>query len=132
MSRRRSPLVAGLCLLVLAVGATPALGQDFDHAPRHVSDHIGRHGLGHSEMHDVYKAWHPPNNPKTSCCNNSDCRPTRAYVDDQGNWRAWNGVLWLEIPSDRVLPTDLAGDGRSHLCENAGHIYCFTPAPPRS
>jgi hypothetical protein len=96
------------------------------------ADHIGQHGAGHAEMHDVYKAWHPPDNPKTSCCNNADCRPTRAYVDENGTWRAWNGLLWLVVPPDRVLPTDLAGDGRSHLCENAGYIYCFTPAPPRS
>jgi hypothetical protein len=122
--------VAGLCLLVLtATGAARAFAQD---SADHTADQMGRHGVGHVEMHDVYKAWHPPGNPTTSCCNNADCRPTRAYVDEDGAWRAWNGLLWLVVPPERVLPTDFAGDGRSHLCENAGHVYCFTPAPPRS
>ncbi len=123
--------VAGLLLLALTVtGAARAFGQDS--ADHDMAEHMGQHGFGHAELHDVYKAWHPLDNPKTSCCNNADCRPTRAYVDDNGTWRAWNGLRWLLVPSDRVLPTDFAGDGRSHLCENAGYIYCFTPAPPRS
>ena len=126
--------VAGLLVLALiATGAAGAFGQDAaDHTTDHLGDHMGQHGVGHAEMHDVYKAWHPPDNPKTSSCNNADCRPTRAYVDDNGTWRAWNGLLWLVVPPDRVLPTDFAGDGRSHLCESKGYIYCFTPAPPRS
>ena len=122
--------VAGLILLVLT--ATIAARTFAQEAADHTTDHMGQHGVGHAEMHDVYKAWHPPDNPKTSCCNNADCRPTRAYVDDNGTWRAWNGLFWLPVPPDRVLPTDFAGDGRSHLCESAGHVYCFTPAPPRS
>jgi hypothetical protein len=122
--------VAGLLLLMLTA-TVPARLFAQDPADQ-TADHMGMHGAGHAEMHDVYKAWHPPDNPKTSCCNNADCRPTRAYVDDNGTWRAWNGLRWLAVPPDRVLPTDFAGDGRSHLCENAGHVYCFTPAPPRS
>jgi hypothetical protein len=92
----------------------------------------GHHGDGHAEGHDIYKRWTPPNNPNTSCCNNADCRPTRAYVDDEGHWRAWNGAMWLIVPPDRVLPPDFAGDGRSHLCEMEQFIYCFTPGEIRS
>jgi len=132
VSHRR---VAGLLLMLAltATGAARTVGQD-SAAPTTppMGDPMGRHGVGHADRHDLYKTWHPPDNPKTSCCNNADCRPTRAYVDDSGTWRAWNGLLWLVIPPERLLPTDLAGDGRSHLCENEGHIYCFTPAPPRS
>lgn len=84
----------------------------------------------HALAHDIYKNWSPPNNPKTSCCNDGDCRPTRAYYED-GYWWAWNGFGWLRVPPDRVLPTDYAGDGRSHLCERALQIYCFTPGQPR-
>jgi len=91
----------------------------------------GEHGDGHAEMHDIYKHWHPPLNPGTSCCNNADCRPTRAFVDGEGHWRAWNGSAWLLVPQERVLPSDLAGDGRSHLCEKAGFVYCFTPGEIR-
>jgi hypothetical protein len=95
------------------------------------ADYSGRHGDGHSQMHDKYKLWHPPLNPGTSCCDNSDCRPTRAFVDGDGHWRAWNGALWLLVPQDRVLPPDYAGDGRSHLCEKEQFIYCFTPGEIR-
>jgi len=87
-----------------------------------------REALGH----DIYGGWRQPNNPNVSCCNNADCRATRAYVDEQGQWHAWNGMRWLLVPADKVLPTDFAGDGRSHLCEQADHVYCFTPGPPRS
>jgi hypothetical protein len=117
---------AGLLLLVLTgAGAAGSFAQ-------HDTGQSGRHGDGHAQMHDVYKGWHPPNNSKTSCCNDSDCRPTRAYVDPEGRWRAWNGMRWLVIPPERILPTDFAGDGRSHLCEKEEFIYCFAPGPPRS
>ena len=66
--------VAGLLVLALiATGAAGAFGQDAaDHTTDHLGDHMGQHGVGHAEMHDVYKAWHPPDNPKASCCNNAD------------------------------------------------------------
>jgi hypothetical protein len=92
----------------------------------------GAHGDGHAERHDIYKGWHPPQNPNTSCCNNADCRPTRAFVDAEGSWRAFNGSVWVRIPRDRVLPTNLAGDGRNHLCEKEGFVYCFVPGEIRS
>lgn len=90
----------------------------------------GNHGDGHEQMHDIYKDWSQPDNPHVSCCNDKDCRPTRAYLTDEG-WRAWNGRAWLLIPPNRVLPTDHAGDGRSHLCEMDGHVYCFSPGQVR-
>lgn len=82
--------------------------------------------------HEPYTDWRAPNNPAVSCCNSADCRPTRAYVDENGLWRAWNGSAWLIVPPERILPTDYAGDGRSHLCANGTQVYCFTPAPPKS
>jgi hypothetical protein len=114
-------LVAAAVLIAgcLHTGALPALAQ------------TGEHGDGHAEMHDVYQNWHTPLNAKVSCCNNADCRPTRAFLDDDGNWHAWNGSKWLRVPQDRLLPTDYAGDGRSHLCEMDEFIYCFTPAEPK-
>ncbi|MBV8187942.1 MAG: hypothetical protein JOY64_17075 [Alphaproteobacteria bacterium] len=103
----------------LALGGALALAQS------------GQHGDGHAAMHDIYKNWHPPQNPGTSCCNNADCRPTRAFVDDDGHWRAWNGSAWLSIPQERVLPANFAGDGRSHICEKDGFVYCFAPGEIR-
>lgn len=108
-----------LAILVLLQVSTSALAQS------------GQLGDGHAQMHDTYKNWHPPLNPASSCCSNADCRPTRAYVDDDRHWHAWNGSRWLIVPPERVLPTDYAGDGRSHLCEKEGQIYCFTPAEIR-
>lgn len=97
----------------------------------------GAHGDGHTQGHDMYQQWRTPANPAVSCCNaekpdgSGDCRPTRAYVGDDGLWRAWNGYLWLTVPADRVLPPDYAGDGRSHLCEKGTYIYCFTAGQVR-
>ena len=106
-------------------------GTAFAQSTGRPADYSGRPGDGHTQMHDIYKHWSPPNNPKTSCCNDSDCRPTRAFVDEEGRWRAWNGTLWLVVPQDRVLPPDFAGDGRSHLCEKEQFIYCFAPGEIR-
>ncbi|MFO1081853.1 MAG: hypothetical protein U1E23_14640 [Reyranellaceae bacterium] len=61
--------------------------------------------------HDPYGSWRQPDNPAVSCCNGQDCRPTRAYLGEDGRWRAW--------------------DGRSHLCEAGGHVYCFSPTSPK-
>lgn len=86
---------------------------------------------GGALAHDMYNNWRKPDNPSVSCCNDKDCRPTRAYLGDDGLWRAWDGNKWLTVPREVVLPTDYGGDGRSHLCENLGYIYCFTPGQVR-
>ena len=91
----------------------------------------GSHGNGHSEMHDTYKDWRIPTNPLASCCHDEDCRPTRAYVDQDG-WHAWNGERWLSVPDAALLPQDLAKDGRNHICEKGGYVYCFSPTGPKS
>lgn len=81
--------------------------------------------------HDPYSTWQQPDVPGMSCCNRDDCRPTRAYLGDDGRWRAWDGLGWLVVPPGKMLPTDLAGDGRSHLCERGGRVLCFTPGQVR-
>ena len=81
--------------------------------------------------HDIYHQWRKPDNPGVSCCNDNDCRPTRAYMGDDGLWRAWDGSKWLTVPPSVVLPTDYGQDGRSHLCEMNGYIFCFTPGQVR-
>lgn len=84
-----------------------------------------------ARAHDPYSGWKQPDSPSVSCCDDTDCRPTRAYMGDDGLWRAWDGVAWLTIPASKVLPTDFAKDGRNHLCEKMGAVYCFTPGQPR-
>lgn len=107
--------------IVLAIGAArEALSQS------------GEHGDGHAQSHDIYRSWKMPSNPSVSCCSDEDCRPTRAKMDEHGNWLAWNGDKWLNVPWKALLPANIAGDGRSHLCEKNGLVYCFSPAEPKS
>lgn len=111
--RRFISIALGAVLLSL-----PALSQ------------TGRHGDGHAAMHDQYREWTQPDNG-VSCCHDEDCRPTRAYRDEDGQWHAWDGKRWVAIPPNKLLPTDKAGDGRNHLCERWGTVYCFSPTSPR-
>lgn len=80
--------------------------------------------------HDIYHEWKIPGTT-TSCCNDQDCRPTKARVTTDGRWEAWDGAEWLLIPENRVLPFQ-APDGRSHLCSINGTVLCFTPGEIRS
>ncbi|WP_428673739.1 hypothetical protein [Reyranella sp.] len=83
-------------------------------------------------MHADYKQWRQPDQPGMSCCNDADCRPTRAFKDDFGHWRAWDGRRWLFVPPAKVLAPDLLRDGRSHLCASPeGNVYCLSPAEPK-
>ena len=121
---------------VLSLAAVLVAGLTIDPAARSQSvswpdGDLGRLGDGHAQLHHLYRNWHAPTNPSLSCCNDGDCRPTRAKQDERGNWLAWNGHKWLEVPQRALLPSDIAGDGRSHLCERQEFIYCFTPAEPK-
>jgi len=91
---------------------------------------------GHAQGHEIYKNW--KSRDGQSCCNDGDGRPTRAYVDDEGHWRAWDGTEWVIIPERAMLPPDFHGDGRSHYCGRRGglgvgtaHPYCFSPGEIR-
>lgn len=89
----------------------------------------GAHGVQHAEHHDEYKDWKQPGTG-VSCCNDQDCRPTRAYLTEDG-WRAWDGTRWLPVPWSAVLDVR-AKDGRSHLCSTpGGHVFCLVPADPK-
>ena len=97
----------------------------------------GIHGEGHAENHDWYRALKQPGT-NMSCCNGTlngiegDCRPTRAYIDDNGTWRALMDGKWTIIPPRAVLQS-LAPDGASHICANrTGTIYCFMGGSPKS
>jgi len=82
-----------------------------------------------ASAHDQYHEWKIPGT-MTSCCNDNDCRPTRARVTEDGFWEAWDGKEWLTVPQSRVLPFT-APDGRSHLCAIGGVVLCFTPGEIR-
>jgi hypothetical protein len=91
----------------------------------------GNHGDGHAEMHPTYETW--KDHRGFSCCNDADCRPTRAYLGDDGLWRAFADGHWMIVPKDRVLSIP-SPDGRSHICApvNGTLPYCFVPGDIRS
>lgn len=97
----------------------------------------GTHGEGHAENHDWYQQLKQPGTGY-SCCNGTtngvegDCRPTRAYLTDNGDWRALIDGKWVIVPP-RVVLQQLAPDGRSHICANrTGTIFCFLGGSPKS
>jgi len=102
-------------------------------------DALGSHGHGHAENHNMYKDWARPD-VGGSCCNaqtpddpTGDCRPTTAYLGDDGWWRARirpgpNG--FAVVPPNKIL--NRAGDGRCHVCERNGSVLCFQPCDPKS
>lgn len=121
--------VALVCMLAAASTVSPAFSQDDHH----------EHGLrdqGHAENHDWYQELRQPGTG-FSCCNGTingtegDCRPTRAYFNDDGQWYALLEGKWVVVPP-RVVLQQLAPDGRSHICANkSGTIYCFLGGSPK-
>ena len=124
-----------LGVLVCFLLTPPSKAQDggpFDDAQ-------GLHGHGHAENHNMYKDWKRPD-VGGSCCNAQtpddpagDCRPTTAYLGDDGWWRARirpgpNG--FAVVPPNKIL--NRAGDGRCHVCERNGSVLCFQPCDPKS
>jgi len=125
MPFRSQSVVAAITLLLSFTVGPRALAQD------------GDHGVGHAENHDWYRELKQPGTGM-SCCNGTvggiegDCRPTRAYIDDNGTWRALMDGKWVIIPP-RVVLQSLAPDGGSHICANrSGTIYCFMGGSPKS
>jgi len=129
--RMRSVVVPFVILVCVAVGLR-VHGQD-----RTPLDSGGHHGQGHAENHDWYKELKQPGTGY-SCCNGTvngiegDCRPTRAYLQDDGTWRALIDGSWVVVPP-RVVLKQLAPDGNSHICASrSGLIYCFLGGSPKS
>jgi hypothetical protein len=124
--------VIGIFAFATMLVGTPAFAQDghsFDPAQ-------GRHGQGHAEHHDWYQQLKQPGTG-FSCCNGTtngvegDCRPTRAYLNDDGAWYAFLDGRWVPVPP-RVVLKQLAPDGRSHICASkSGLIYCFLGGSPK-
>ncbi len=106
--------------------------------PAYAQEHpIGKHGEGHAENHDWYQHLKQPGTG-FACCNGTkngvegDCRPTRAYMNDDGTWRALINGIWVPVPP-RVVLKQLAPDGSSHICASkSGMIYCFLGGSPKS
>lgn len=128
----KRPVLLSIALLsvLFAIRAFAQVGQPFDQAQ-------GRHGVGHAENHDWYKDLKQPDTGY-SCCNGTaggiegDCRPTRAYLTEDGTWRALVDGRWVLVPP-RVVLRQMAPDGNSHICASrSGVIYCFLAGSPKS
>ena len=130
------PLSIAASLLFALGAAATANAQDQDIAT-HQHDYDGTRNDGHAENHDWYKGLMQPGT-RYSCCNGpvngveGDCRPTRAYLQEDGVWRAMVNGLWTPVPP-RVVLKSLAPDGNSHICAGkSGMIYCFIGGSPKS
>jgi hypothetical protein len=126
-----------LSLVGILLSSLSFMGGD-DAQAQSAHDHgQGVRGVGHAENHDWYKELKQPGTGY-SCCNGrtatseGDCRPTRAYINDEGMWYALVEGRWVPVPP-RVVLKQLAPDGRSHICASkSGMIYCFLGGSPRS
>ena len=114
-----APQVAAWLIVALLAQTAAARAQE------------GWQGMGHAQHHEWYKELMQPATG-LSCCNGRDCRPTRAYVDSHGWWRAMINGRWKRVPPETVLKT-VAPDGNSHICaDEEGHIHCFVGGVPKS
>lgn len=118
-------------LCTLWIASVPARAQNTHDHP------VGEYGQGHADNHDWYQELKQPGTGY-SCCNGrtatseGDCRPTRAYLNDDGMWYALLNGRWVPVPP-RVVLKQLAPDGRSHICASkSGMIFCFLGGSPRS
>ena len=128
--------VVSLSIAVSVAFAFAAAAQDSS-SHRHDNDSDGTRNVGHAENHDWYRELKQPGTGY-SCCNGTmngvegDCRPTRAYLQDDGTWKAMIDGRWMPVPP-RVVLKNLAPDGNSHICAGkSGMIYCFIGGSPKS
>lgn len=127
--------VVSLSIAATLAFALPATAQD---SHQHGSSTIdGTRNIGHAENHDWYKDLKQPGTGY-SCCNGTlngiegDCRPTRAFLTEDGTWKAMINGRWMPVPP-RVVLRNLAPDGNSHVCAGkSGMIYCFIGGSPKS
>lgn len=127
--------VVPLSIAASVLFALSAAAQDIAHLHEHEPD--GTRNVGHAENHDWYKELKQPGTGY-SCCNGTvngvegDCRPTRAYLQEDGTWKAMIDGRWTPVPP-RVVLKSLAPDGNSHICAGkSGMIYCFIGGSPKS
>ena len=129
--------VISLSIAATMAFAFAATAQDIS-SHRHGNSSIdGTRNNGHAENHDWYKGLKQPGTGY-SCCNGTangvegDCRPTRAFLTEEGTWKALIDGRWLPVPP-RVVLQKLAPDGNSHICAGkSGMIYCFIGGSPKS
>jgi hypothetical protein len=126
-----------LFVYALAFYAAATSAAALDARAQSAGEHPGDHGFHHPENHDWYRELKQPDTGY-SCCNGTangiegDCRPTRAFLGDDGAWHALMDGKWVIVPA-RVVLKQMAPDGNSHICASkSGTIYCFLRGSPKS
>jgi hypothetical protein len=108
---------AGIFLAAIfsAMGVVIAYSADHHHPPEH------------AELHSrYYSTWERPDQPGVSCCSDKDCAPAEARMVG-GQWQARHigTETWFPIPDAKIERNRESPDGRNHLCELAGMVFCF-------
>ncbi len=129
----RQPSILAMGVLLLVIALIGAIGM-----ARPGRAQSGEHGQGHGDRHDWYRTLQQPGTG-LSCCNGrrssgdgdieGDCRPTRAFLGEDGQWRALIDGRWRVVPPHVVLDPALNREGLyPHVCAGAtGVIHCFLP-----
>src|SRR5262245_7666387 len=120
--------VVSLSIAASVAFACTAAAQDISSRHQHGNGPDGTRNVGHAENHDWYSDLKQPGTGY-SCCNGpangieGDCRPTRAFLTEEGTWKALVDGRWMPVPP-RVVLQKLAPDGNSHICAGkSGMIY---------
>lgn len=107
--RRITAAAVFLCL------TGPGMAADHNHPPQDEAIH-----------EQFYSNWYRPDNPAISCCNKQDCAPAEARrVNGQWQARHVGSATWLPIPDAKIELNRDSPDGRNHLCEIGGMVFCF-------
>ena len=94
---------------------------------------------GHAANHDIYKDWTQANG-WSSCCNGDDpetgkkgdCRPAKAYPDENGQWHVLINGRYVPVPQHAIRDYE-PPDGNSHVCEDPTNgIMCFIRGKPKA
>jgi hypothetical protein len=119
--------LALLAVVLLIFACEPGWGQS------------GNHNDGHSERHDWYLHLKQPHTGHSCCTRMSndgksgDCRPVRAWLDDDGTWIAVVDGRQMRVPEHVIIRTPGANHEPiyAHACVSAyGLWWCFLiPGP---
>jgi hypothetical protein len=104
-----------LCVAALLCLAGPAMAQHHHHPPEHADIHS-----------KFYQDWERPDQPGVSCCSDKDCAPAEARMVN-GKWQAKRATdaTWIDVPEAKIERRRDSPDGRNHLCEAYGMVFCF-------
>src|SRR5688572_23330780 len=100
-------LGAAMAVPLLPLAAARLAAQEHRHPPQH------------AEIHDkFYSNWMRPDMPTVSCCDQRDCAPAEARMQN-GQWvaRKYGETVWHRVPPEKVEINRSSPDGRNHLCE---------------